>query len=407
MNSSKTFRTLCIAFACAAITFSLAVSAQAQTVTYLAHFNGVNGNGPSGPVIQAKDGNFYGTTAHGGVNAQGNVFRMTPSGKITSIYSFCSKPNCADGQFPITGPVLGTDGNLYGVTFEGGDSTNSGTIYKMTLSGKITTLYTFNCVGSACKNGSQPTGISLGSDGNFYGTATNGGENSNGALFKITPAGKITLLHTFCSSPNCADGGIPLFPPHQGTDGNFYGGTNSGGTGSGGVGVVYKLTLAGAYSVIKSFCEPSATCNTGFYPTTVVQDSKGNLFGTAANNGSFNSGTIFEITSTNKFKVLHTFSFNGGQAPTKGLTLAADGNYYGVGINDDDFAASAGFGTIFKVTPSGVYSTVHTFENGPNGPLYQAADGNLYGVTDGDGSTDFGSVYRLSIGGKSIFKAMP
>ncbi len=406
MKSSKTFRTLCLVFGCAAIIFSLAVRAQAQTVTYLGHFNRVNGNGPSGPVIQASDGNFYGTTVHGGVNAQGNVFRMTPSGKITSIYSFCSKPNCADGQYPTTGPVLGTDGNLYGVTSEGGDSTSSGTIYKMTVSGKITTLYTFNC-GLPCKNGSQPTGIALGSDGDFYGTTTNGGGNDSGALFKITPAGKITLLHTFCSSSNCADGGIPLFPPHQGTDGNFYGGTNAGGLAFEQVGVVYKLTLAGSYKVIKSFCEPSASCDTGFYPTTVVQDSKGNLFGTAANNGSFNSGTVFEITSANKFKVLHTFSFNGGQAPTKGLTLAADGNYYGVGINDDDFDTTAGFGTIFKVTPGGVYSTVHTFENNPNGPLYQAADGNLYGVTDGNGSTDFGSVYRLSIGGKPLLKAIP
>jgi uncharacterized repeat protein (TIGR03803 family) len=399
MKSSKSSLTLAVVFACAAITFSLAVGAQAQTVTYLGHFNGVNGNGPSGPVVQASDGNFYGTTEHGGVNAQGNVFRMTPSGKITSIYSFCSKPNCADGQFPITGPVLGTDGNLYGVTSEGGDSTNSGTIYKMTLSGKITTIYTFNC-GLPCNNGSEPTGITLGSDGNLYGTTTLGGGNSNGALFKISPAGKITLLHTFCSSSNCADGGIPLFPPHQGTDGNFYGGTNAGGTAVEQGGVLYKLTLAGVYSVVKSFCQPSASCNTGFYPTMVVQDANRNLFGTTANNGSFNSGTIFEITSTNKFKVLHTFSFNGGQAPTKGLTLAADGNYYGVGINDDDFDTTAGFGTIFKVTPSGVYSTVHTFENNPSGPLYQAADGNLYGVTDGDGSTDFGSVYRLSIGGK-------
>ena len=176
-----------------------------------------------------------------------------------------------------------------------------------------------------------------------------GGSDIYGVLFKITPAGKFTLLHTFCSSSNCADGGIPIFPPHQGTDGNFYGGTNSGGTG--GVGVVYKLTLAGAFKVIKNFCEPSATCNTGFYPTTVVQDANRNLFGTAANNGSYNSGTVFEITSANKFKVLHTFNFNGGQAPTKGLTLAADGNYYGVGINDDDFDSTAGFGTIFKVTP--------------------------------------------------------
>jgi uncharacterized repeat protein (TIGR03803 family) len=392
MKSPKTFRSLCLAVT--AITSSLAVCAQAQTVTYLAHFNGTNGNGPSGPVVQASDGNFYGTTVHGGVNAQGNVFRMTPSGKITSIYSFCSKANCADGQFPTTGPVLGTDRNLYGVTYEGGDGSSSGTIYKMTLSGKITTIYTFKCSGSTCANGELPTGISLGSDGNFYGTTTFGGANINGVLFKISPAGKFTLLHTFCSSTNCSDGQIPVFPPFQGTDGNFYGTTNGGG--SFGVGVVYKLTLAGAYKVIKSFCEPSASCNTGFYPTTVVQDGSGNLFGTTANNGSFNSGTVFEITSANKFKVFHTFSFNGGQAPTKGLTLAKDGNFYGVGINDDNFATTAGFGSIFKVTPNGGFSIVHTFNNNPNGPLYQAADGNLYGVTDGDGSTDFGAIYRFS-----------
>ena len=375
-------------------------------MTYLGHFNRVNGNGPSGPVIQASDGNFYGTTVHGGVNAQGNVFRMTPSGKITSIYSFCSKPNCADGQYPTTGPVLGTDGNLYGVTSEGGDSTSSGTIYKMTVSGKITTLYTFNC-GLPCKNGSQPTGIALGSDGDFYGTTTNGGGNDSGALFKITPAGKITLLHTFCSSSNCADGGIPLFPPHQGTDGNFYGGTNAGGLAFEQVGVVYKSYPCWIVQSDQEFLRTVGELRT---PVSIRPRSCRTarvLFGTAANNGSFNSGTVFEITSANKFKVLHTFSFNGGQTPTKGLTLAADGNYYGVGINDDDFDTTAGFGTIFKVTPGGVYSTVHTFENNPNGPLYQAADGNLYGVTDGNGSTDFGSVYRLSIGGRPLLKAIP
>ncbi len=401
MKSSKTFGTLFLAFACVTFTLSPAVRAQAQTVTYLGHFDGVNGKSPSGPVIQASDGNFYGTTVYGGVNAQGNVFRMTPSGKITSIYSFCSKANCADGQSPTAGPVLGKDGNLYGVTYSGG-ITNSGTIYKVTLNGKLTTLYTFNC-GSTCANGNTPTGISLGSDGNFYGTTTWGGAYIYGVLYKITPAGKFTLLHSFCSSPNCTDGGIPIFPPHQGTDGNFYGGTNSGGTG--GVGVVYKLTLSGTFTVLKNFCEPSATCNTGFYPTTVVQDANRNLFGTASNNGSYNSGTVFEITSANKFKVLHTFNYNGGQAPTKGLTLAADGNFYGVGVNDDDFASTAGFGTIFKVTPQGTFSTVHTFENNPNGPLYQAADGNLYGVTGGDGSTDFGSVYRLTLPGKDLSEA--
>ncbi len=403
---------LTLAFVFAAFSFGLALCIQAQTVTYLAHFNGTNGFVPTGSVVQAADGNFYGTTEIGGVNAEGNVFRMTPSGRITSIYSFCSKANCADGQRPTAGLVLGKDGNLYGVTSEGGGILNSGIIYKMTLGGKITILYTF-CQQTLCNDGNGPTGVSLGSDGKFYGTTSGGGAFSSGVLFQVSSTGKFSLLHTFCSRANCADGDIPVFPPHQGTDGNFYGTTNGGGGAALQGGVVYKLTLAGTYSVVKSFCQPSATCDTGFYPTTVVQDATGNLFGTAQNNGSFNSGTVFEITSANKFKVLHRFNFDGGQAPTTGLTLAVDGNFYGVGINNADFASagsgtisnatpeSAGFGTIFKITPEGVFSSVHTFQDGPSGPLFQAADGNLYGVTAGDGSTDFGSVYRLSVGGSN------
>src|SRR5258708_8743666 len=130
MTNSKSLLPLGFAIACPGLTFSLAVGAQAQTVTYLANFNGKNGSGP-GPVIQATDGNFYGTTVHGGAYSQGNVFRSTPTGKLSSIYSFCSQTGCADGQYPITAPILGTDGNLYGVTSSG--DTNAGTVYKMTL----------------------------------------------------------------------------------------------------------------------------------------------------------------------------------------------------------------------------------------------------------------------------------
>ncbi len=256
MTNSKSLPALGFALACAAITFSLAVCAQAQTVTYLANFNGKNGSAP-GPVIQATDGNFYGTTFNGGAYSQGNVFRMTPTGKLNSIYSFCSQPNCADGQRPESAPVLGSDGNLYGVTNSGGSSANSGVVYKMTLGGKITTLYSF-CATRPCNDGQYPTGVILASDGNFYGTTTSGGEFGGGTIFKIGPTGAFKLLYTFCSLANCADGGIPLFPPMQGSDGNLYGGTNAGGNDGG---EVYELSLDGTFKVLQNFCYPfSATC---------------------------------------------------------------------------------------------------------------------------------------------------
>jgi uncharacterized repeat protein (TIGR03803 family) len=391
----------------------LAVSAQAQTVTYLANFNGKNGSVP-GPVIQATDGNFYGTTFEGGAYSQGNVFRMTPTGKLNSIYSFCSQPNCADGQRPESPPVLGSDGNLYGVANSGGSSANSGVVYKMTLGGKITTLYSF-CATRPCNDGQYPTGVILASDGDFYGTTTSGGEFGSGTIFKIGPTGTFKLLYTFCSLANCADGGIPLFPPMQGSDGNLYGGTNAGGNGGG---EVYELSLDGTFTVVQNFCYGfSATCFTGAYPTRLVQDANGNLFGTAANGGSYNSGTVFEIASTGKFLGLHRFTYSGGVAATWGLTLASDGNLYGIATDDANFASATSnnvpniYGIIFRITAAGEFTTLASFYDAPIGPLFQGTDGNLYGTTDeggpGDSGYGYGTVYKLSIGSSPMVKTVP
>ncbi len=139
MKSSKTFGTLCLAFACAVFSFSLAVCARAQTVDFITQFSG--GQGSASGVVQATDGNFYGG-AGGGANGLGQIFRMTPEGKITTIYSFCSLSGCADGAYPGPAPILGMDGNLYGVT-DGGGGNPSSTFYKVTLDGQLTTLYTF------------------------------------------------------------------------------------------------------------------------------------------------------------------------------------------------------------------------------------------------------------------------
>jgi uncharacterized repeat protein (TIGR03803 family) len=182
----------------------------------------------------------------------------------------------------------------------------------------------------------------------------------------------------------------------QGSDGNFYGTAQSlqGG-------VVYQLTPSGTYKAIHTFCIP---CYGGGNPifSGLVQDAQGNLFGTtiyAAN--SYNSGTVFEITPTNQYTVLHSFHFSGGVSPRNGLTLANDGNLYGVAVNDD-FDGGGNYSNIFEVTPAGEFTTLSTTYNLPNGPLLQGTDGNLYGTTE-----IYGLVFKLSNGLSPFVKTVP
>jgi uncharacterized repeat protein (TIGR03803 family) len=193
-------------FASVACALSLAVRTQAQILHTIAVFDGVNGNGPFASVVQGVDGNIYGTTDSGGnPNTQsGTLFRVTPGGKLTDLYNFCSKPRCTDGSSPASPPVVGTDGNLYGVA--GGGILNQGVVYKMTLSGEYSVLYSF-CPTRPCTDGVGPGGIILGADGNFYGTAGGGNARNGGIIFSITPAGVLKVLYRFCSvAPNCQDG---------------------------------------------------------------------------------------------------------------------------------------------------------------------------------------------------------
>ena len=251
MKGSKSLLNLGLAVACAASTLSLAMCAQAQTLNYFADFNGGNGWEPYASVTQATDGNFYGAATNGIEGGGGNIFRMTPSGEITSVYKFCSQPNCVDGAQAQSAPVLGSDGNLYGVT-TGGGTTGSGVFYQL-ADGKYKVLYSL-CPKRPCDEGQTPNGIILASDGNFYGTTVYGGAGGDGpgTIFKVTPSGTYTQLYSFCAEAGCADGEKPFFPPVEGNDGNFYGAATTGGKLGGGV--IYKLTPSGTYSVIYNFC---------------------------------------------------------------------------------------------------------------------------------------------------------
>lgn len=216
-------------------------------LTTLASFDGTNGADPGfGPLIQGTDGNFYGTTLSGGAssacdNGCGTVFRMTPSGQLTTVYSFCAEASCADGAELFGGVVQGADGNLYGVTALGG-ANNYGTVFKLTTGGALTTLHSFDF-----SDGAYPEpGLTAGTDGNFYGTTPNGGAHgSGGTLFVITPEGAFTTLYVFCSEANCADGDGPFESLVQATNGDFYGATFAGGTSTncgGGCGATFSLS---------------------------------------------------------------------------------------------------------------------------------------------------------------------
>src|SRR5580700_2906289 len=159
MKRFKSRLILVLAIACVAITFSLAVRAQAQVLHTVGAFDGNDGYGPSSSVVQGPDGNIYGTTGSGGRQSQGTFFRLTPSGEVTDLYNFCSLAKCADGWGPDSAPVVGIDGNLYGVV-QGGGTGQLGTFYRMTLDGEFTTLYTF-CPTRPCTGGGAPTGIIL------------------------------------------------------------------------------------------------------------------------------------------------------------------------------------------------------------------------------------------------------
>jgi len=222
--------------------------------TTLHSFDFTDGSGP-GALVQATSGDFYGTTWLGGADGQGigTVFKITPSGTLTTLYSFCPQIGCKDGASP-TGLVQATNGNFYGTTY-GGGAKHQGTVFKITPSGTLTTLYSF-CSQTGCTDGSNPyAGLVQGTDGNLYGTTYRGGANKRGTVlygcgtvFKITSSGTLTTLYSLCSQSGCTDGNEPLAGLVQDTNGMFYGTTSHGGAnatdcGGGGCGTVFSLSV--------------------------------------------------------------------------------------------------------------------------------------------------------------------
>jgi uncharacterized repeat protein (TIGR03803 family) len=210
--------------------FKITTSGTLTTIyTFCPQTNCPDGSNPSAGLVQGNDGNFYGTSSSGGAYGEGTIFKITPSGTLKTLYSFCSQTNCPDGAHPYAGLVQANNGNFYGTTALAGPH-NYGTVFEITPTGVFTTLYGF-CARRNCPDGGNPeTALTQGSDGNLYGTTTSGGAAFFGFLFKMTLAGKITPLYNFCSQTNCVDGSYPRAPLIQATNGKLYGTTTYGGT---------------------------------------------------------------------------------------------------------------------------------------------------------------------------------
>ena len=288
----------------------------------------IDGANPVVGLVKGTDGNFYGTTQQGGVNNNncyqdelagcGTIFRITPSGKLTTLYSFCAQTNCADGFYPDGGLVQGTDGNFYGTTYSGGihdtNGVGGGTVFKVTRTGKLTTLHNF-CQLADCADGVNPAaGVVEGSDGNFYGTTELGGAASYmGTIFKMTAAGTLTTLYRFCQNRDsgdnpypvlpyqCPDGGEPTAGLTLATDGNFYG-----------------TTYAGGY--VKN----------------------------AQQNCNFVCGTVFQITPQGQLTTLHRFDGADGNELLGGLLQGTDGRLYGTTYFGGTVCVYCG--TVFRIS---------------------------------------------------------
>ena len=362
------------------------------TETVLHSFGeGSDGSQP-GQLMQAKDGNLYAVTAAGGANGNGSVFGISLTGVETVLYSF-PVTNGIDGREPIGSLVQTSDGNFFGLTFTGG-ADQAGTLFRLTPDGYESVVHAF---GVHSTDGTFPNpSLTLGTDGNFYGTTVGGGMHGLGVVFKITPEVLETIVYNF-------DDGPPSFGLIQASDATFYG-TNGGG--QFGNGSVYSLTPAGLATFLYNFGTAVADGKEPF--GSLLQGSDGNFYGVTIYGGANNTGTVYRMSPAGEVTYLSAFGPAGmggsGANPQAGLIQASDGNFYGT----TQYGGTNNTGTVFQLSASGTVSTLYSFGpvSGADGrepitSLVQATDGSLYGTTSTGGAyqsgsaTPFGTVFKI------------
>jgi uncharacterized repeat protein (TIGR03803 family) len=398
LHEFRGWKAVCAAFLfCAVAT----IASSAQTFNVLTNFDGTNGGNPYGSLVQGEDGNFYGTTNVKGPTDYGTAFKITSAGQLTTLYSFCSQPQCADGGEPRAGLIQGTDGLFYGTTTMGGGQTGDGTLFGMTSTGTLSGAYDFGA-----DNFPSNAALVQSPGGDLYGLTAE-------QVFKITRSGKLTTLYTFTNGTSAGNGLM------QASNGNFYITTYYGG--AYGFGAIYKMTPSGNVTTLYSFCPSNCDDDNGFAPdATMVEGNDGSLYGTTSQGGTNGDGTVFKI-ALGKITTLYNFCSQTGCTDGSyplGLVQGSDGNFYGVtyyGGNNGGYLS--GEGTLYKITPAGQLTTLYRFcsqtncadGSGPLAALMQGTDGNFYGTTLYGGSNasacppfifsgPCGTVFSLSTG---------
>jgi uncharacterized repeat protein (TIGR03803 family) len=352
-------------------------------LTTLYSFSGGNdGANPNG-LILATNGFLYGTTQHGGTNDLGTIFRAKPGGAFTSLYSFAGDTN---GAIPFSSLTEGPYG-FYGTTIQGGDFDN-GTVFRIGPHGGFRNLVSLNI-----DVGDLPfAGLTLGLDGYFYFACSQGGASGRGAIFKMFPTGLLTLHPTiFSFTGGASDGGFPHASLTLGVDGNLYGTTYKGGAFD--LGTVFRITTNGNLNTLVSFNNTNGASSYA----ALARAEDGFLYGTTAFGGSSSNGTIFRFNASGQFTNVYSFTGGvGGAQPMAGLFLASDGNLYGTTANGGAF----GFGTVFRMLPDGTITNLVHFDGfhgaNPQAPLSDGPDGNLYGTTQYGGASGNGTIFQIN-----------
>jgi uncharacterized repeat protein (TIGR03803 family) len=298
--------------------------------------DGTTGANPYARLVQGTNGIFYGTTAEGGTNGYGTLFKMTTGAAVTFLYSFADGN---DGANPETGLTQGADGNFYGASEEGG-ADSVGTIYKMNPNGGVTALYEF----TGLTDGAYPLAdLVQGRDGNFYGTTIEGGQSGFGTVFSLATNGTLTTLISF----SYTNGAYPEAGVIQGVDGSFYGTTTEGGPN--GYGTIFSLATNGALTTLYSF----GNTNGSGPAASLVQGNDGNLYGTCSAGGAGGQGTAFRISTNGALTTLVWFDGLNGASPQAAMIQATDGNFYGTtpfGGTGYNPSAGGGNGTLYRLT---------------------------------------------------------
>lgn len=371
--------------------FSVPVNAHDTFRILHTFLDGEDGGTSNAPVILDRDGNVYGTALQGGANNDGVVFRHSPKGKETTLYSFAGGN---DGDKPEAGVVMDKSGNLYGTTNLGGPA-DQGTAFKLAPDGTETVLHAF----SGGSDGGYPqAGLLLDKTGNLYGTTVSGGSGCGdgcGTIFKIAPDGTFATIYAFTGGD---DGSFIMSGLVGDGKGNLYGTAQIGG--AHGYGTVFRLSQDGALKVLYAF---KGGYDGAYSQAGLIRDSAGNLYGTTRGGGGssacgdYGCGTIFKLAPDGTETVLYAFQGgNDGGEPYGGVTADSSGNLYGTAIS----GGTGGLGVVFELRSGGTLKSLHIFQGKSDGAWPEAGvaldpSGSVYGTAYAEGPDGWGTVFKI------------